>query len=561
MSRAWSRTGGVVVSLPVLFAGIMTYAVGARGPFSETVYFEIALGREGGSGWLYPYDDARALMMLPYKLATTIDASSYWPFQFIQFALLALLGVLVAAFVAIAWDLSPRIAAIAGSVTVVFGGDLSGAFSGMVIVRQTMVFWLGALVLLALASRLRWWIAVFAIPLELAASFTYDPVLIALAVSPLLILAVRRVPWAALVAWYFPVAGIAAWQVWRYAIEATTSYQSEQLATVPFWTIIGRLGRLLATALIPIAWPAQWTSTFDATDAGEVLALVGWGVAAVALGIGCAVLLRGRRGPTIRRPVWAWGATAILLLACIAPYLVIRQPFVPPGIGYPEGPWRSLLLAAVPVALAAGLLADALSRRRAWQTALVIGLLGCGVTAGVAAQISDQARWDDYVSILGSVKRLAPSLRPGTLVVLEGVPHASLCRRCGDAPAGGTDPFTSSIWFNSGLQLAYPGVGVVGTYRDPSGGWAPDTKVVAAPSGVRIPYVNVGVASTRFAPDQVLVVDWSRGHPRIETGRVAGWPFRVSARAISTTCDHATDSPLLDSLQDDAGACKAPGER
>lgn len=553
VNRVWSRFDGVAMAFPIMLAVVMTYAVGARGPFQETVYFEIALGREGGSGWLYPYDNARLLMMLPYKLATMISAGSYWPFQFIQFLLLALVGVLVTAFVALAWNLSPRVAAVAGSVAVVFGGDMSGAYSGMVIVRQTMVFWLGALVLLALASRLRWWIALLAIPLELAASFTYDPVLIALAVSPLLILATRRIPRVALAVWYLPLVGAIAWQVWRYAIEATTSYQSQQLTAESFGAIAGRLGRLLATALFPVAWPGQWSGMIDATDTSAHLALVGWGLAAIALSIGCATLLPGHAPSMARRPGRLWLAIFSLLLACIGPYLMIRAPFVLfPG---PGGPWRSLLLAAVPVALAAGLFAEALSRHRAWQAAVVAMLFACGVTAGVAAQLQDKARWDDYRSVFSSIKRLVPSIRSGTLVVLVGLPPTAECPRCVSTPPGGTSPFTSSIWFNSGLQLAYPGTVVVGTYRDHAGRWAPDMTVVMNPSGIRIPYTNVGVAATNFTPRQVLVIDWNDGHPHVEMGRQAAWSFALSTRAISTNCPVSVDTPLLGSLEADIGAC------
>jgi len=538
-----------------MLAGVMTYAVGIRGPFSETIYFEIAFGREGGSGWLYPYDSARALMMLPYKLATVMSSSSYWPFQLVQFLLLALIGILVMLFVKIAWDLPPRFAAVAGSVAVVFGGDLSVAFSGMVIVRQSIAFWLVALVFLALAATKRWWLALFAVPFELAAAFTYDPILLALVVSPLLVHALRRLPWRAVVTWFAPLAGVVGFQAWRYVIQSASSYQMQQLVAESLWTTIGRLGRLVATALVPIAWPAQWSGTLSTTDTAAWLAVIGWGLVSATLAIACVALLPGRAPSGRRRLRRAWGATGILLLACIGPYLFINAPFAPPGTGYPDGPWRSLLFAAVPIALAAGLLMDSLGGRQAAQGAIAAVLLACGVTAGIAAQLGDKARWRQYTSIFGAIKGLAPDLRPGTLVVLDGLSGVSQCPRCIFTPGSNADPFTSSIWFNSGLQLAYPSGSVVGSYRDQSGVWAPDTTVVVNPSGATIPYANVGVSNTRFRDDQIVVIGWNNGQPQIKTGRHRGWPFKLSSAGVLKTCPKGTDTPLLGSLPHRASTC------
>ena len=545
-------------ALVVLFAGVMTLATGSRGPWSETVYFELALDRVGPSSWLYPYDEARILMMLPYKLAVTITSDSYWAFQGIQFALLAAIGVLVFAIMRVAWRVPVRAAASAGVVAVVFGGDLSGAFSGMVIVRQAMAFWLIALLLFAIAARRSWAIALLAIPFELAAMFTYDPVIVVLAASPAILLIAGFRPIRALVAWYVPIAVVVAWQVWRYAFSSVSSYQSEQLAAQSLFEVIARIGHLSWLALTPAAWVGQWAQAFPVGDVGGTLAILGWCLVAATLAIALVRLLPGDRAVGAVSPHWGLLGAALIGLAAIGPYLAIASAFSGPL--YPQGAWRSLLLAAVPLAMVSGIMVMRLEGRVRLQATLLVTLVVAGAAGGTAAQLHEQAIWDNYVETYRKIAALVPATRPGTLVVVDGMPRPSECARCSPGDSRSSGAFTSSIWFNSGLQLLYPGEGVVGTYIDASGQWAPDMTIDLDPSGANITYANVGVSKTRFAPSDVLVIDWRGGQPAIAAGRRAGWPFPLSKDALETErCVRTRTTPLGDAVRGRDGCSTIPG--
>lgn len=546
-------------ALVVLFAGVMTLATGSRGPWSETVYFELALDRVGPSSWLYPYDEARILMMLPYKLAVTITSDGYWAFQGIQFALLAAIGVLVFAIMRVAWRVPVRASASAGVVAVVFGGDLSGAFSGMVIVRQTMTFWLIALLLLAIAARRSWAIALIAIPFELAAMFTYDPVIVALAASPAILLIAGFRPIRALIAWYAPIAAVVAWQVWRYAFASVSSYQSEQLATPSLFEVITRIGRLAWLAVTPAAWAGQWAQTLPVGDVNGALVIIGWCLVAAMLAVAAVVLLPGNRVGGAVPPRRGILGVSVVAVATIVPYLMISSPFAVDGSGYASGAWRSLLLTAVPVAMALGIAVMQLDGMIRLQAVTLTAIVITGTAAGTAAQLHETAMWDRYVDAYRHIAASAPAIRPGTLIVVDGMPQPGTCPRCGPDDLRASGAFTSSIWFNSGLQLAYPGVRVVGTYIDVSGRWAPDMEVVLTTSGAQITHANVGVPKTEFAPSEILLIDWREGRPTIATGVRKGWPFPLSSDALDAGCRAQTRAtPLGPAIWDGTGCPVSP---
>jgi len=546
-------------ALVVLFAGVMTLATGSRGPWSETVYFELALDRVGPSSWLYPYDEARILMMLPYKLAVTITSDSYWAFQGIQFALLAAIGVLVFAIMRVAWRVPVRAAASAGVVAVVFGGDLSGAFSGMVIVRQAMAFWLIALLLFAIAARRSWAIALLAIPFELAAMFTYDPVIVALAASPAILLIAGLRPIRALVAWYAPIAAVVAWQVWRYAFASVSSYQSEQLATPSLFEVIARMGRLAWLAVTPAAWAGQWTQTLPVGDVSGALVIIGWCLVAAMLAVAAVVLLPGNRAGGAVPPHRGILGASVVAVATIVPYLMISSPFAVDGSGYAPGAWRSLLLTAVPVAMALGIALMQLDGMIRLQAVALTAIVIAGTAAGTAAQLHETAIWDRYLDAYRNIAAAAPAIRPGTLIVVDGMPQGGTCPRCGPDDSRASGAFTSSIWFNSGLQMVYPGVRVVGTYIDASGRWAPDMEVVLTTSGAQITYANVGVPKTEFAPSEILLIDWRKGRPTIATGAREGWPFPLSSDAVDAGCRAQTQAtPLGSAIWDGTGCPVSP---
>lgn len=547
----------VGATLITLFAAILTLGTGSRGAWSETVFVELAIDRDGASSWLYPYDQARALMMLPYKLAMVISPDGYWAFQFIQFLLLAAIGVLLAMIMITAWGLSTRAATAAGILAVVFGADISGAFSGMVIVRQAIAFWLVALLFLCLAGRRSWLIALLAIPFELAAMFTYDPVILVVAASPVVLLAAGLRPVRALITWYAPIAAVIAWQVWRYAVESTVSYQSEQLAIPQLSEFMIRVGRLIWTAVTPPVWPAQWAPTLPPTDSAATLSLVGFCLSAVVLTMATQQLLPASSSRRAVRPTKGLFAAALLFLAAVIPYLAV-SPFTAEGGHHPPGVWRALLLAAIPFAMAAGVVISALQQMPHLQVLTLTVLVVSGVAAGTASSLHERGTWARYVETYRAISAVAPGLRPGTLLVVNGLPPPGICPKCGpsDSRAGGA--FASSTWFNSGLHLAFPSVeGLVGTYIDQDGVWAPDMTVALSPSGAHITYANVGVPKTKFAPSEILVIDWNGGRPAIARGERAGWPFPLSIAALTAYCGQSSRATPLETSIWDGSSCRA----
>jgi hypothetical protein len=120
--------------------------------------------------------------------------------------------------------------------------------------------------------------------------------------------------------------------------------------------------------------------------------------------------------------------------------------------------WRTQFLSGFGAALVLCSIAALLSAwpRRARLNEIVPILVvacatGFGVWEAYDAGWLHNRDWERHRVALAQVLRVAPAVRPDTLIVLIDVPEA-------------TDPFGDNMWFDVGVRIAYPGTSVAGVY-------------------------------------------------------------------------------------------------
>jgi hypothetical protein len=75
----------------------------------------------------------------------------------------------------------------------------------------------------------------------------------------------------------------------------------------------------------------------------------------------------------------------------------------------------------------------------------------CGAHTAIQLGAVRYWDWERHRQAIEQVLRLAPAVRPDTVVALVDVPHEA-------------DPFYEDMWFDTALRLAYPDVPVTGVY-------------------------------------------------------------------------------------------------
>jgi hypothetical protein len=187
---------------------------------------------------------------------------------------------------------------------------------------------------------------------------------------------------------------------------------------------------------------------------GERLALGIGGGALFAAGIAVVGLLLIRRGEEDLLPNRRWlgvilGSGLALLVLSFPAYLILTSS---------RQLWRTQFLSGIGAGVALGAaiaLVASLFRRRKAQVVVVAACGGLIAYYGVAASFTmasfHYGIWQRHRTAMAEVLGVAPRLRPGTLVVLTGVPKTA-------------DPFGDNMWFDVALRLAYPHVPVTGIY-------------------------------------------------------------------------------------------------
>ena len=155
--------------------------------------------------------------------------------------------------------------------------------------------------------------------------------------------------------------------------------------------------------------------------------------------------------PTTRTLLVMAGTGALFLVASFPVYLLLDSARTLWRTQFLSGIGAAILLTAT-IALAA----RGLPRRAMIPAMLVLGAVVVGTGTAAALHLGREHRlgWERHRAVIRGILAVAPSVEPGTYVVLLNVPRAA-------------DPFGDAMWLDAALRLVYPGRPVsAGYYLD-----------------------------------------------------------------------------------------------
>ena len=431
------------------------------------------------NGFLHGADHMRIYAAIFYQVAYLMGsltgfAGSFVPFQIVYAALWWARGFLVFLIgrrLAPGYDLFWYLA---GALALIHSSDETTAWAGMLNAAYTL--WMPlAFYMLVLAfqqaDRSRAAIAlVLAVFFEHLSLWSYEGQLPILIVAPLLPLAMYRRPsnsrLVIAAAWYaVPIIYLAA-TLRRYAQPGTHSYQQSILRKT--WSLSSILSDWwfnISASLRFWAWPGPQQFHAGAHDW-----MLPAACAVVVFLAGTLLLAWSDSWIPQRRALGTWMLAGLILVAISFPaYLILDSA---------RTLWRTQILssfgAALVLSAAIGICASYVPKR--WLQISAMALLGAAVVSyGSYSTLKKAAYhrwlWDRHRAAMAQVLDAAPRLKPGTLVILTGVPK--------DA-----DPFSGdNMWFDMALRLAYPGTAVAGVYFYRDGAEAPGAGLAISPAG------------------------------------------------------------------------------
>lgn len=479
-----------------------------RGLHAETVWIELSQARPGWGGFLYPYDPNRRFMSVPFHLAYVLSDGSYLPLHLLFGLFVFLTGLLTWLLVRRLVPAAPMLAFLAGAFALVHGADQSTNTTPMIVVRMAVAAILGALLLFRIGwETRRWWLLVPAAMLQALSLWTYEPGLAVLSLGPVLIWRhwsdLR--PWLAWSAgWMLTPTLLVASLVDRYLIQGETSYQSARTASdVDLGAAIATLSRLSYHGLAFWNWPEHWRQGLMNGCSPEVMSHITPALTAGTLGFAaCAILLQRRsvedQVPYARVALVAFG----FLLVSYLPFLALGE----------VGAWRTQFYSApaAAVLLATGLVGvDRLTGRRGLAIAGSAAVVAAGLFVGLVSQLEMSYRWRIHLEIMNGIVAAAPRLRDDTFVALTNVPTTQPTTVCESAPP--VDPFLDTMWFNSALQVLYPGTRLVGIYWRTDGISPGAIQFEFDETGASLVKTAITVEGDRFPYEQVVAFRYIPG--------------------------------------------------
>jgi hypothetical protein len=484
-----------------------------RGLYGETTWVELSQTRSWWQGFFYPYDSSRRLLPVTNQIAYLLSDGSYSSLNAIYGLTILTTGLLTFAIVGALMPEVPFVAFVAGAIALTHGADRLTNFLPIVQVRQGVVASLAAVLLLIVGvRRSRPWLLLPAALAQVLSLWTYEAALPALLCAPMLTwpLHGRRRSWIGWsVIWEVVPVAAAILLVVRYTTNGITTYQSTKfMADASLWRMVRNVGWMAVDGLGFWKWPGDWLESMAAACRGDLVQrmfvpLALGGAAMVAASAWAARTSASSTVPqtTVLRRVLI--ATVFLVL-CYLAFAPLRDAW------FTGRPWRTQFYSAVPAAvlLSIGigwLHARSLTMAVAASTIVVM----CGLASGLAAQVEDQTRWREYQRVMRAIVGAAPRLEQESMVVLVNVPSEGFRSVCaGTSPF---DPFSGDqMWFNSGLQVLYPGTRLVGLY------WTPERISPGAiqyafdKDGAHLERTSITVKGDRFRYDQMLAFSFDR---------------------------------------------------
>jgi hypothetical protein len=282
----------------------------------------------------------------------------------------------------------------------------------------------------------------------------------------------------------------------RYSSGAGTTYQASVLrdsfAPGPL------LGDLWFNVKASVGFTSWGTQMPPVASSGERLALGLGGAALFAFAIAGAAWFLARRGdqllPDRRHLVYLLGGGTVLLVLSFPAYVILTSSRML---------WRTQFLSAVGAAavLAAviGLVATIAAgpKPRAALVAVLGGAIAYyGVTASFTMASFHYRIWERHRTAMAEVLGVAPNVKPGTLIVLTGVPKTA-------------DPFGDNMWFDVATRLAYPRRLVAGIYYYADGSAAPHMNMALRRLSWNAEAVGFPTLLKHVPFQNTLIVRWS----------------------------------------------------
>ncbi|MBZ5583530.1 MAG: hypothetical protein LAQ30_15245 [Acidobacteriia bacterium] len=286
------------------------------------------------------------------------------------------------------------------------------------------------------------------------ALWTYEIPLFIILVAPVIVMCVLRVRPSRIsllssALWYVPSAVYVWLSYQRYAHSMGGDYQrSVMRASLDASGILSDWVFNIRYSLSFWAWYPS-----DAYMPQSQLYLLAAGVVAIFVLVGVFLArLEGRSSAGIARArqLWAVFAAGLIFLALSFPaYLLLQSARIPR---------RTHLLAAIAAAMVLGAVVALLARvfplraRAFAAVGLAVPIMWAGAYRAIEREGNHRWEWNVNLQVMRRLLRAVPGVRPGTVVVLTGVPKTP-------------DPFSgSAFWLNNSLQLAFPGTDVSGVY-------------------------------------------------------------------------------------------------
>jgi hypothetical protein len=174
-------------------------------------------------------------------------------------------------------------------------------------------------------------------------------------------------------------------------------------------------------------------------------------------------IVREEVAPAARAYWILLGAGTALLALSFPAYLLLNSA---------RSLWRTQFLSGIGngIVWAAilALVSMAMWKKTVPATVLMLGavIVYFGAGSAIAKGRFHRGVWDRHRAAIVRILHTVPSVKPGTVIVLAGVPKND-------------DPFGDNMWFDFGMRLSYPGIPVSGKYFYADGTPSPGNKVDA----------------------------------------------------------------------------------
>ena len=486
--------------LVTIFLSVFTqFFLGYRGMFNETVHIELSLDRPNLDSFFYPYNKFRIFMQVPYKLALLISDHSYSGVIAINILLTIFNLLFFYLIIKTLFRLRKNIAILGMSIFAFFSADATTLSLSMLVVKFSTLFYLIS-VYIFIKYRNIYLKFILIVACQVISILTYDAILIFMAFSFILIILSdlnRKIVQSTI--WVSTPIIILTMQIYITRIKGEDSYQSNILNLTP--NILEILISILKLGYYSLFFPAWPRLQLLRSQILNTQIDLNWIIILLYLSISLMFIYfiwkycspKSRFEFLIKSKSFL--VFMIIFLASVIPYVFVNNNF---SQGFPN---RSLLHSSVPGSIIVFLiyLIFILRTNKIFANIFISTyFVFASATLGID-QVLQKQKWNSYINVMSEIKKNVPDVEQGTLILLfeSRITNESFHLK---------NVFSSNIWFNSALQLAYPQKKLVGAFFSSDGQLAPDIELNFQEDEIEITYSNVGVEKEVFNYKEIIIL-------------------------------------------------------